>query len=456
MWSSLIPFLLITSIILFVIRDEEIPYFNQVLAKSLSKSKEMRKILNESTFQEVENGFIIEKPTNLLKKSSTLLAEKDSLIVPLSFSDDFVTLEAIGDISINLKDAIGRLKTDSTDKLTFMLPIKEWESLSKKMKKRKLSELKLPKFSSNFADYNDLKDNLEASFTSYKNKLQNEGLVKVEENYELVKSKFGMNVSDKRTEFNFPGIKVIDEPGSQLFKFGSIEVIDVKRELPDNTEAKYMSMKMPFISVTDIDCNGKFLVLNMPFVSALETPKGLILKLAGFDVTEGNKHAILEDLNRIMDIQAKFNDYFNFRMSNVFASEDNPNLIVTQDFDDKEPKLLVAGEEDSFFLDEEQPYAIPPTVDSSKSLPEPEGDYIEIPESEIEIVEEVLEEPAIIDMSKNLNEKLTKIMKRFDKMPKEDFKEYMGFQTNKEFLNWLTSLPDDVPIRVEDDIVWFK
>ena len=41
---------------------------------------------------------------------------------------------------------------------------------------------------------------------------------------------------------------------------------------------------MPLISATEIEYDGKYLLLNLPFISALETPKGLILKIFGFDL----------------------------------------------------------------------------------------------------------------------------------------------------------------------------
>ncbi|MHA1977202.1 MAG: hypothetical protein ACW98F_13325 [Candidatus Hodarchaeales archaeon] len=47
-------------------------------------------------------------------------------------------------------------------------------------------------------------------------------------------------------------------------------------------------------------------------------------------------------------------------------------------------------------------------------------------------------------------------MNRFDSIPKNEFIEYMEFPTNKEFLEWLSELPDDLPIRIKNDVVHFK
>jgi hypothetical protein len=455
-WDSLIPFLFVTGFILLIIREKNLPNYEQVLAKSISKTKELSKVIDQSTFDKIEDVFTVNKPINLLQKSSTLLAEKNALIVPLSISNDFVTVEAIGDLSINLKDSIGKVKKESTKKITFMLPLKEWESLTKKMNRTKLSEVEIQKYLPDISSQKEFLDDLEASFTSYKGKIQTEGLVKIENNFNLIKSNYSLNLSDSIKEFNFPGIKVIEEPDSQLFKFGSIEAIDVKKSLPDNTDAKYFNLKMPFISATEIEYDGKYLLLNLPFVSALETPKGLILKIFGFDVSEGNTQEILEDLNRILEVQAKFSNYYNLRMSNIFAADDDPRLILTQDPNDNKPKLLVAGSEDAIFIDEEKPLALPLKTETQEETIDDDEDIIDIPESEIEIIEIPTKGDKDVPSITNMDQKISQLMKRIDKISKDEFIEYMGFQSHNEFLEWLTNLPEDSAIRVEDDVVWFK
>jgi hypothetical protein len=262
-------------------------------------------------------------------------------------------------------------------------------------------------------------------------------------------------LSDSVKEFNFPGIKVIEEPNSQLFKFGSIEVIDVKKSLSNDTDAKYFNLKMPLISATEVEYDGRYFLLNMPFISALETPKGLMLKLFGFNVTEGNQQGIMGDLNRILDIQGKFSDYYNLRMSNIFGSEDDPRLILTQDSTKNKSKLLVAGSEDAIYLDENEPLALPLKTDSDDDLIDKE-DIIDIPESEIEIIQTPIQRRKEVQPTTDLDQKLTQLTKRINKISKEEFIEYMGFHNHKEFLEWLANLPDNSSIKVEDDIVWLK
>jgi hypothetical protein len=322
-----------------------------------------------------------------------------------------------------------------------MLPKTDWDSLTKKMKMKKFSDVDLPQMTSS----EELLNNLETSLSVYKEKFQSVGLTKVENNIQLMKGRYNVDVSKNRTEFNFPGIKVIDEPGSQLFNMGPIKVIDIERKMIDGSPAKYFSIKMPFISATELNLDGKFFVLNMPFISALDTPKGLIIKLFGFDVTEGNKQEILGDLDRIIKIQAKFNDYYNYRMMNVLATDDNPNFILTKGETD-DSKLLVAGSDDSVFIDEEP-------LEFAEDEPEPE--VLELAESDYEIVEDADIKVNIPD-GKDLDIRLKKLMKRIDNLTKEEFIEYMGFESNREFLDWLTDLPEDAPIRVEGNIVYFK
>jgi len=242
-----------------------------------------------------------------------------------------------------------------------------------------------------------------------------------------MKGKFNVDVAKNRTEFNFPGIKVIEEPGSQLFNIGPIKAIEIERKMNNDTPARYFSIKLPFISATELELGGKFFILNMPFVSALETPKGLMLKILGFDLA----------------IQAKFNDYYNQRMTNVLSTDDNPGLILTKG-EMEDSKLLVAGSEDSVFINEEP-------LESTKDTQE----ALELSEAEYEIIEDVHMAISRSD-DENLNLKLEKLMKRIDHLSKDEFIDFMGFQSNSEFLDWLTRLPDDSSIRVEGNIIYFK
>jgi hypothetical protein len=439
-WENLLPLMFLASLILFVMKDKDTSFEEEVLSKSIQKTKEMAKKLSSFDFQQPEIGFSPEKSIDVFKKdSSKLSAGKDSIIIPLSFTGDNVAVEVIGDLSLEVKDNLGRIKKELTEKATLMLSKTEWQDLTAKMKTKKLSEIKIPKFLSRDDLYSDLEDSL----SNYKEKFQSMGLTRVEDNLELMKGKYTMDVSKNRTEFNFPGIKVIDEPGSQLFNMGPIKVIDIERKLIDNTPAKYFSLKMPFISVTELNLDGKSMILNMPFISVLETPKGMMMKIFGFDVTEGNKQEILGDLDRIIQIQARFNDYYDTRMTNVLVTDENPNLVLTKG-EMNESKLLVAGSDDSVFIDEKP-----------LEFAEPDSDILELTEGGYEIVESVDIEVSRPEKD-NLDEKLNKLMKRVNTIPKDDFIEYMGFQSNNEFLKWLTKLPDDVPIRVEENIVFLK
>ena len=198
-----------------------------------------------------------------------------------------------------------------------------------------------------------------------------------------------------------------------------------------------------------------YFAINMPFVSALETPKGLILNVFGIDVTDGDKQAILNDLDRMIKVQAKFYDYYNFRMSNVLAIEDNPNFVLTQGEDDSKPKLLLSGADDSFYLDEEQPEVITeqPRLIETTALDSPE--IIDILEEDIIVLEDQSTQKKG-KSSPNKDLKLEKLMKRIDKISKEEFIDYMGFSDNVEFLEWLIDLPEDSVIRVEENMVYFK
>ncbi len=439
-WDTLLPLLFLSSLILLIMKDQDTSYEEKILSESLQKTKEFAKKLSSFDFQEPETAFSPEKTIDIFKKhSSKLSAGKDSIIVPLSSTKDFVAVEVMGDLVLEVKDTLGRIKKETTEKATLMLPKADWDSLSKKMKTKKFSEIDLPQMKSSEEIFN----NLETSLSVYKEKFQSVGLTKVENNIQLMKGKYNIDVNKNRSEFNFPGIKVIDEPGSQLFNMGPLKVIDIERKMIDNSPAKYFSLKMPFISVTELNLDGKFFVLNMPFISVLDTPKGLIIKLLGFDISEGNKQEILGDLDRLIKIQAKFNDYYNYRMMNVLATDDNPNFILTKGEED-DSKLLVAGSDDSVFIDE-QPL----------EFAEDEPEVLEIAEGDYEIVEEVDIKANVLD-GKDLDIRLKKLMKRIDNLPKEEFIEYMGFESNREFLDWLTDLPEDAPIRVEGNIVYFK
>ncbi|MHA2030197.1 MAG: hypothetical protein ACW99Q_12445, partial [Candidatus Kariarchaeaceae archaeon] len=423
-WDTLLPLLFLTSLILLIMRDKDTSFEENFLAKSLQKTKEMTKTLSSFDFQVPEQAFTPEKTIDIFKKhSSKLSASKDSVVIPLSIKDDFVAVEVIGDLTLDVKDTLGRIKKETTEKATLMLSKTEWNSLTKKMKSKKITDVKLPQ---NFSN-DDIINNLEESLSVYKDKFQTMGLTKVEDNLQLMKGRLNVEVAKKRSEFNFPGIKVIEEPGSHLFNMGPIKAIEIERKMNNDTQAKYFSLKLPFFSATELNLDGKFLILNMPFFSALETPKGLILKILGFDVMEGNKQEILGDLDRVLEIQAKFNDYYNQRMTNVLTADENPGLILTKG-EKEDSKLLVAGSEDSVFINEEP---LRSTEDVQEALELSEGEY--------EIIEDVQMDVSGSD-DKVINIKIKKLMKRIDHLSKEEFIEFMGFKSNGEFLEWLTSL----------------
>ena len=129
--------------------------------------------------------------------------------------------------------------------------------------------------------------------------------------------------------------------------------------------------------------------------------------------------------------------------ANVLTTDENPSLILTKG-EMEDSKLLIAGSEDSVFIHEEQ-------LENSKDVQE----ALELSEGEYEIIEDVRIDVSGSDDEK-LNLKLDKLMKRIDHLSKDEFIDFMGFQSNSEFLDWLTRLPDDSSIRVEGNIVYFK
>lgn len=208
------------------------------------------------------------------------------------------------------------------------------------------------------------------------------------------------------------------------------------------------------MAATEIEHDGRYFALNMPFVSALETPKGTLMNIFGFNVNEGNRAAILEDLEHILTLQAKLNDYYHFRMSNVLALEKDPTFILTYKEGGNEGRLLLTGSEDSFYINEDQPLALPPVIDEIEDKSDEE--VIDIPEDEIEIIPDFQSVETTEKISSSLSEKVKQLQKRMDKIDKEEFIDFIGFKDNKEFLNWLTSLPDDSTIRLEGNLLYFR
>ncbi len=420
-WNSLLPFLFLTSIILLIIRDEEIPYLEKLYDKSLTKTKEMADKLNSSEFQVAEDVFIPKKTLDIIKKgSSNLSANKNSILIPVSISQDIVTVEALGDLSLNVKDSLGRMKKESTGKTTFMISRKEWQDLSRRMKVEKLDSLDLSKLRLGILTKDELIDDIKSSFQLYKEKFNTMGIDRIEANLQMIKGKYNMNVSESKTEFNFPGIKLIDEKDSMLFKMGSIEAIDVKRELPNEQKAKYFNIKLPFITASEIEHDSRYFAINMPFVSALETPKGMMMNIFGFDVTDGDKQAILNDLDRMLGVQAKFHDYYHFRMSNVLSVEKNPNFVLTQNKNDTDPKLLLAGSDDSFYIDEELPDSVFSEPKLIEAVSTDSSMIIDIAEEDITMLDDEM-----IKRENNfricLDLKLEKLIKRIDSITKNEF-----------------------------------
>ena len=452
-WDEAIPLMLLIGLILLVVRDTSSSYNLQSLyEKSLSKTKEFAEKLNELDYSEPETVFLTSNKINLFKKGdSDLNAGKNTILVPLGISNDVVTIKALGDLSITLRDSLGRLQKDPIEKATFLLPKKEWNKISKQMKSEKLNNIDLTTYNTSFSSLSDFKEELTNSLTVYKNKFNSMGLGRIQENYDLVKSQYGMEMAGDKKEFNFPGIKVIEEPGSHLFKFGSIEVIELEKSSNDN-DARYFNIKMPSMSVTEIEHCGRYFVLNMPFTSVLETPKGMVMNLFGFNINEGNREAILADLEHILALQAKLHDYYQLRMSNTLAVEENPSFLLTRKKGELEDNLLLTGSEDSFYINDSKPLALPHATGEVQS----DSDVIDIREDDIEVLSDFHSVKSTGDQSIIYSEKMKKLQRRMDRINKTEFIEYMGFKNNKEFLEWLTNLPDESTIRLEEEILYLR
>jgi len=449
-WDTMIPLLLVSALILLIMRDQDVPIEEKILARSIAKSKEISQKLNSLNFQNPEHFYKSKKGVVLLnKQSSKLLADSNSLIIPLSNQEDLVVIEVIGNMQLRTKDSLGRFREENKERATLLLTKKEWNDINKKIKLKEFANINLSQYFQDFSSKEEFATELENSLQSFKEEFQTKGLIKVEENLNMIRGKYQIQIAGKKQEFNFPGIKVIDEPNSQLFKIGPIQAIDIKREIEGREEpAKYFSIKMPLVSSTELNLDGKYLVINLPFVSALETPKGMIMKIFGFNVTEGNEHEILEDLNRMMELQAKFNDYYEFRMSNVLAHDDNPSLLLTRSKEKSEKNLLMAGSADTVIFENEDSFR---SYKKEKTLLKSQETYsvIELSENEVEIINGDADK-------ENYQLKLKKLMKRVDRMTKNEFIEYMGFPSHRDFLEWLTNLPDSSPIKVENEFIYFK
>ncbi len=459
-WDSILPLLFIASVILYVFGMEKAGEENALITRSISRTKEMARKISELNFDEPEEVFITNKATNILKNQSTkMIANQNSLIIPLSKTKDSVAVEVVGKLELEAKDAIGRIKNESVEKMTFVLSNNEWLKLKKGLKPRRFLEINLSDFYKNFNTREELIGSLKNSLSQYKEWSQTEGILNIQQRLQLNKSSYGVVSKESSKEINFPGVKAIEGPDSFLVKIGPIQSIDVKKQIPGlDKKAKFFNIKMPFVASTEFEINGRYFMIDLPGVSVLETPKGTIIKIFGYEFTEGNKLEILEDLNKMLTVQERFEGYFESQMLNMLSITKAPKLLLMQKNSEDNPKLLMTGVENSVVIKRE-PDLLLPLLEPALSKSEIEEKYdtetiIEVSEDEMEILG-TLNEPST--EKENLKElKLKKIKYRVDKMTKNEFMEYMEFESSKEFLDWLANLPDESKIKLKEDIIYFN
>jgi hypothetical protein len=59
-------------------------------------------------------------------------------------------------------------------------------------------------------------------------------------------------------------------------------------------------------------------------------------------------------------------------------------------------------------------------------------------------------------LKEDRKEKLVRLIKRADRIEKTEFMNYMDFTDSKLFLDWILSLPDESPLKLDKDVITFK
>ena len=349
-WKTIIPFLFLAGIVIFIFErgDTQKSLNEKIIGKAMNRAEEFSQKINNLEFKAPEEVFVTDSPLDILKKHSTKVTTgKNSIIVPVSETADSVAVKIVGKTDVEVKDAMGKIKDQVTENTMLVLSKEEWKNITKKAKSKSLDQVDLSKISSKIGSKEELIQNAEDSLAVYKEWTNEKGLATVKNKLNSIMqgtSGYGVESSGAITKVNLPGIKVIDEPGLDIVKVGPIEVMDTKM----GTNVKIGE----FLKVVEID---KYTLVQMPFLSVLDTPKGNIVKLMGFEFSEGNKQEILGSLGHMLKLQRNLTDYAETRLSNMFTLDEEPSFVLTEGEDSTKlgtPKLLMASSEDSLFFDE--------------------------------------------------------------------------------------------------------
>ncbi|MFQ5979766.1 MAG: RING finger protein [Candidatus Heimdallarchaeota archaeon] len=271
--------------------------------------------------------FSVKDDVELLKKADTTLSvEKDALLLPLSETDQNVSLMVVGKGKLQTKEnqAANAESEEFEQPLTLTLPREEWEEIkgTKGVVPTSFSEEALAKVGSS---KEALANSVGESLTHLK-KLGDPR--KAISDLVPATSRYGISDTKEGTSVSLPGLRVIERKGLTHVKLPGIEVLDFG-------SAELVSL--PFIKVMS---TKQVEVVHTPLFSVVETPKGEMVKILGFTIREGD----LDEDELQKTIQESLNQFQVAKETMGLKTAASSSLLLTSSSDGPKMKLL-AGEQ---------------------------------------------------------------------------------------------------------------
>lgn len=271
--------------------------------------------------------FSVKDDVELLRKAETTISvEKDALLLPLSETDQNVSLMVIGKGRLQTKktEAANAEDEEFDNSLTLTLPREEWEEIKgmKGIIPTSFSEETLAKVGSS---KEALANSVGESLTHLKKLGDPRKAISA-----LVPatSRYGISDTKEGTSVSLPGLRVIERKGLTHVKLPGIEVLDFG-------SAELVSV--PFLKVMS---TKQLEVVHTPIFSVVKTPKGEIVKILGFTIREGEL-----DENELQEtIQESLNQFQVAKETMGLTTAASSSLLLTSSLDGPKMKLL-AGEQ---------------------------------------------------------------------------------------------------------------
>ncbi|MFW9929747.1 MAG: hypothetical protein ACFFD1_10180, partial [Candidatus Thorarchaeota archaeon] len=328
------------------IKKGQMPGFTSVdnyLPKSITEAKQsiQDKVIDTDSqqFYKLNQDIpIIDKG----KEKNKFIMKKDSLAVPVSETNDGVTVVLVGESELEEKN---QKVTSDTAATTLLIPHQKWQEIYSNLEAFKPSDELIQSLSLKGIESKEkllsLANKALDSFKSWQGPKALVTEANIQSLLESVQSgKYGVVEEGEYQKVRLPGITVVESPEIQYVNvLGIVKVLEIPA-------LGLNSVNVPFVKVME---SRDYQFVSGPGFNVLDTPDGNLVNVFGMSFSEGDKKLVASKILQLAEDQSSMNRLMEGPLEDIL-NDPNKTLILTETLAG-EKKLLMAGKEDAFVED---------------------------------------------------------------------------------------------------------